>query len=56
MIDVEVFSILANNIAKLERVKGVIQNRESASQSDIKMIENTVSELSYRGGELRRSA
>jgi len=56
VIDVEVFSILANNIAKLERVKGVIQNRESASQSDIKMIENTVSELSYRGGELRRSA
>ncbi|UWR43297.1 putative DNA binding domain-containing protein (plasmid) [Phaeobacter inhibens] len=56
VIDVEVFSILANNIAKLERVKGVIQDREGAAQDDISTIERTVSEFSYRGGELSRFA
>lgn len=56
VVDVEVFGILASNISKLERVKGVLQSLENSVQNDIKVIEGTISDLSYRGGELRRSA
>lgn len=53
-VDNEVFGILANNISKLERVKEVILNRDGAARSDVDKIAHTVTELSHRGGELRR--
>lgn len=56
VLDLAALDILADRISKLERIKSILEERSGGMESEIQKVSTTVSELSYRGGELRRTA